>query len=439
MTEHKPITNRSFAALMVPMTLAYLSTPLLGLVDTAVIGQLGVAALLGGLAIGALIFDFIGSLFYCLRAGTTALAAQTMGRCDSEGGRYVLLRGLLVALGSGFIMLLLAYPILKAGLWALGGSAQVQAAATDYFSVRALSAPLMLANYVLLGWLVGQARAGAGLALQTLLNGLNAVLSYVLALEMNLGIFGVALATVMAEAVTFIMGSVLCLALSGGLRKISWARLLNKQKMLDLFALNRDIMIRSFCLLFAFGFFTARSAAQGDVILATNALLERFFLVGGYFLDGAASAAEQLVGRTFGAKDWRGLRKALRLTYIWSYGLSIALSVVFFFSGTALIELMTTSEEVRELASAYLWVAVLCPIVGNLAFQMDGVFIGASWSGDMRNMMLLSVLLFLLAYVVLFPVFGNAGLWWALLVFLGARGVTLWVLLQRRLGVFAAT
>ncbi len=190
-------------------------------------------------------------------------------------------------------------------------------------------------------------------------------------------------------------------------------------------ALNRDIMIRSMVMLFAFGFFTSRSAAQGEVVLAANAVLEKFIMVAAFFLDGTASAAEQVVGQAIGAKQRAAFRKALRLSVGWGFGLSFGAAIVLWLAGGAVIDLLTTHTEVRETAQAYLFWAVLTPIIGTLAFQMDGVFIGATWSRDMRNSVVISTILFLASYYLLYPIYGNHGLWFSLLVFFGARGLSL--------------
>ncbi|WP_082735535.1 MATE family efflux transporter [Polycladidibacter stylochi] len=418
-------TRREFVGVMVPITLAYLSTPLLGLVDTAVIGQLDDAAMLGGLAVGALIFDFIGALFYFMRAGTTALTAQAVGAGNGIEVRYVLVRALLIAGAAGIICLLVQWPVLSAGLWLLGGSDSVQEAARSYFSLRLLSAPFFLANYAILGWLLGQGRAKSALLLQTLLNGLNTVLSIAFVLVFDWEITGVALATVLSEVVTLLFGLMLVRVIQPHRIPLKWPQVLERKKVAALFSLNRDIMLRSLSMLVAFGFFTNRSAVQGEVILAANAVLDRFFLIGGYFLDGAASATEQFVGRAIGAKNKGMFKRSVHLSLEWGFILSGILTGVFIVFGVPIIHLMSVNSEVRLAGETYLLWAALTPLVGNLAFQMDGVFIGAAWSREMRNMMLISTTLFIAAALVLQPLFGNHGLWAAMLLFLAMRGGTL--------------
>ncbi|MEP1931569.1 MAG: MATE family efflux transporter [Roseibium sp.] len=419
------VTHRTVLSIAIPMTLAYLSTPLLGLVDMTVIGQLGDAALLGGIAIGGIIFDLVFTTFNFLRSGTTGLTAQALGARNTEEIRSTLLRALIIAGGGGLMVILFQSPISQAGLWFLGGGSEVQSATERYVDVRVYSAPFLLANYAILGWFIGLGRAGTGLALQLFLNGLNIGLSIWFVIGLHWDVEGVALATVLSEASATLLGIALVLTYA---RSGSWPSVsvvLDRRLLLRMLAVNRDIMIRSFALLFAFAFFTARSADQGVLVLAANAVLQKFFLVGGYFLDGLATAAEQLAGRAVGANYRPAFDRALKLTAIWSFALAGILSLVFILAGPAMIDLMTTSQDVRDLAREYLIWAALTPVLGVLAFQMDGVFIGATWSATMRNMMLVSLAVYLAAYYTLFPLFGNHGLWLALEIFLGLRGLTL--------------
>ncbi|GAB4522174.1 MAG: MATE family efflux transporter [Roseibium sp.] len=426
------VTHRSILAIAAPMTLAYLSTPLLGIVDMAVIGRLGDAALLGGIALGGIIFDLVFTTFNFLRSGTTGLTAQAVGGRDDVEIRATLLRALVIAVAGGLLVIAFNAPLLKAGQWFLGGGEDVQAATARYFAVRLWSAPFLLANYAFLGWFIGLGRAGTGLALQLFLNGLNIALSVLFVLFLDWSVEGVALATVLAEiAATLLAATLVALGTRGG----SWpgaAVILDRRLLMRLMVLNRDIMIRSFTLLYAFAFFMARSADQGDVVLASNALLEKFIMVAAFFLDGLATAAEQLAGRAVGARYRPAFDRTVRLTALWSFALAGGLALLFWLFGPLLIALMTTAPDVREGAETYLAWAALAPLFGVLAFQMDGIFIGATWSSTMRNMMLASLAVYLAAYYALFPLMGNHGLWMAFLLFFGMRGVTLLAACRRR-------
>lgn len=419
------VTSRSVIAIAVPMTLAYSSTPLVGLVDTAVIGRLGDAALLGGIAIGAVIFDLLFTTFNFLRAGTTGLTAQALGADDIVEQRAVFLRAIALAVLVGLVVILFRDPFRELGLAVMSPGAEVEAAARRYIDIRIFATPFVLANYAILGWFLGLGRAGVGLAMQALLNGLNIVLDILFVVGLGWSVDGVATATLIAEFTTALVGMGLILSIIRGRRWPSWARIVDPTQFRRMFAVNRDIMIRSFALLIAFAFFTREGAHIGDVVLGANAVLMNFFMIAGYLLDGFATAAEQLTGKAVGARYRTAFDKAVRLTLIWGAAIAVLLSVGFYLAGPLLIDTMTTNMDIRETARLYLpWVA-LTPVFGVVAFQMDGVFIGSTWSEDMRNMMLISLAAYFLVWWLATPVLGNHGLWLALLTFIALRGITL--------------
>lgn len=419
------VTHRGVLAIALPMTIAFMSTPILGLVDTAVVGRLGDAALLGGLAVGAILFDIVFTTFNFLRSATTGLVAQAVGAGDVAEQQRVCLRSLFIAVIAGLIVLLTAPAILWLGLWFMNAPAAVSQATGDYFVIRVLAAPFTLVNYAFLGWLLGLGRAMSGLGLQLVLNGVNIVFSILLGLYLGWGLMGIAWATVIAEAVAALVGLALFLQTYRFRLTFDRARLLDATALRRLLSVNRDIMIRSFVLLFAFAFFTAQGARFGELTLAANAVLMNFFFVAGYLLDGLATAAEQLAGRAIGARYRPAFDRSVKLSMAWGTGLALVATTIFWFLGPLLINILTINEAVRAEANAYLIWAALTAIVGVAAFQMDGVYIGATWSADMRNMMLLSLAAYLLVWWVATPVFDNHGLWLALEVFLGIRGLTL--------------
>lgn len=427
------VTHRGVLAIALPMTLAYLTTPLLGVVNTAVIGRLGDAALLGGLAIGAIIFDIVFTTFNFLRSGTTGFTAQAQGASDETEAQAVFWRAMILALVAGLIVVALSAQLLSAGFAFIGGSDAVREATATYYEIRVLATPLALVNYVVLGWLIGRGRAGIGLGVQSLLNGLNIVLSITFVNALGYGVAGVAWAAFLAEAVTAEAGIAIALHLMDRAGKPGRARIFDRTAFRRMITVNGDIMIRSFALLFAFAFFTSRSAREGDVVLAANQVLLTFFFVGSYFLDGLATAAEQFAGRAVGGRYRPAFERSLKLSVAWGYAVAAILSSVLWFAGPALIDAMTTNPDVRQAALAYLPYAALTPLVGTLAFQMDGIFIGATWSKDMRNMMLVSLAVYLAAWWALAPILGTDGLWIALLVFLGVRGMALLLICLRRI------
>ena len=275
------ITNGTVLHLAVPMTIAYLSTPLLGLVDTAVVGRFGEAALIGGLAVGAVIINLVFTTFNFLRWGTSGLVSQAYGAGNESEKQAILLRALLIAVGSGLLLIFVSPIVLWAGIWFMDPGKAVAAATSTYFTIRILSTPFALGNYAILGWMLGIGRSGTTLAVQLLLNGSNILLSIYLGLYMELGVAGVAFATVIAEALAFLTGCLICFLLHERSARPARHEVFNKRAWFRLINLNGDIMIRSFALFFAFAFFTAQGAGFGEVTLAANAILMHFFLTAG--------------------------------------------------------------------------------------------------------------------------------------------------------------
>ncbi len=419
------VTHRLVLSIAIPMTFGFLTTPLLGLTDTAVVGRLGVAEALAGLAIGAMLFDLIFGTFNFLRASTTGLTAQAFGRHDGREQQAIFWRAMLSALCCGLLVLALSPLLLKAGLAIMGPDAAVAEATSTYFSIRILSGPAALANYAILGFVLGRGQGKVGLLLQALVNGINIVLSIALGLGLHWGVAGVAWGTMVGETVGALVGLAIVMKGFSPAERPIRAEILSRQAIGALFALNRDILIRSFVLLIAFALMTRIGTGFGAVTLAANAVLMNFFLLAGYFLDGLANAAEQLTGRAIGARYRPAFQRGVKLTVIWSFALAAVAAVFFLLAGPALIALLTTAPEVREAAMTYLPWAALTSLTGALAFLMDGVFIGATWSNEMRNRMLLSFAGYLAALAAFVPAYGNHGLWAAMNVFLLLRGVLL--------------
>ena len=398
-----------------------LTTPLIGIVSTIAIGRLGDATQLGGVAIASVIFDCLFWLFAFLRMSTVAFTAQALGAGETQELRALLVRGLVVAGLIGALLILLQVPLAAILLGAIGGSENVTRAAKTYFVIRIWSAPLALANYVVLGWLIGQARAALALSVQIAINVINMAATVLLVLVLDAGIAGAATAAVIAEASGLVFGILIARRLGAGQPAISRAALLDRAKLMRMLAVNRDIMIRTASLIAVFLFFNAQGARSGDVTLAANGVLNNFLLISAFFLDGLANAAEQLCGRAYGARDRAGFSGAVRLVIAWGFGFALAVTAIYALFGSHLIDIMTASADVRRSARDYLWLVALAPMLGVFAFAFDGIYIGATWARDMRNLMMLSLLIFLAAWLALRP-FGNAGLWGALLVHYAARG-----------------
>jgi MATE family multidrug resistance protein len=379
------VTTAQVFAIAGPAMVANLTTPLIGIVSTIAIGRLGDATLLGGVAIASVIFDCLFWLFAFLRMSTVAFTAQALGAGELQEIRAQLVRGLIIAALIGACLIALQVPLAAILLNAMGGSDGVTRAARIYFAIRIWSAPLALANYVVLGWLIGQARATLALGVQIAINLINMAATILLVLVLDAGIGGAALAAVIAEAGGLSLGILIAWRLTQASPPLERAALFDRTKLLRMLAVNRDIMIRTAALITAFLFFTAQGARSGDVILAANAVLNNFLLISAFFLDGLANAAEQLCGRAYGARDHIAFASAVRLVIRWGFGIALMVAAVFALFGPALIDAMTASADVRQHARDYLWFVVLAPLPGVFAFAYDGIFIGATWAREMRN------------------------------------------------------
>ena len=419
------VTHLMVLGLALPMTFGFLTIPLLGITSTAVAGRLGDPSILAGLAIGAVLADLIFGSINFLRSSTTALVAQAWGRGDRDEQEKVFWRSLLLALVIGLVFALASPLLLKLGLLVMAPDAGAADATSHWFTIRMLAGPASLANYAILGYLLGCGRARTGLLLQAVINGINIALCIVFGLILKGGISGIALATVTGETVGALMGFFLIHRTFRNRDPRAIPDLFDRQKLRRLFSLNTDIMIRSFVLIGAFLLMTRVGSHLGPVTLAANAVLMNFFMVGSFWLDGLANAAETIVGRSIGAQ-WRpAFDRGLKLTGYWSLLLAVLTSMVMSAFGWRIVDFLTTAQTVREAAYQQLGWAVITPIAGCLAFLMDGVFIGATWSHAMRNRMILAFIGFIVALAILVPLAGNTGLWLSLNLFLLMRGVFL--------------
>lgn len=411
-----------------PIIISNISVPLLGAVDTFVMGHLPEPKFLGAVAIGAMIFSFLYWGFGFLRMGTGGLTAQAFGAGDGDEVRACLARAAVVGLPAALILILLQYPIALVAFAMVEASDAVEELARRYFFVRIWGAPATLINFALLGWFIGVQRARSALWHQLWLNGVNIVLDIVFVLGFGWDVEGVAAATVVAEVSAVAFGLWLVrpiLPRVGG--AFVRARILDAARLRVTMALNADIFVRTICLVFAFAWFTVQGAKFGDAVLAANAVLLNFQTFMAHALDGFAHSAEALGGRAIGARDRRAFRDAVFASACWAVAVAAGFCVVYGAAGGLLIDLLTTIEEVRGTARAHLvWSAVM-PLVAVFPFLFDGVFLGATRGRAMRNAMIVSVGIYLAACQAFVPLWGNHGLWAALLAFMGARGITLGV------------
>jgi MATE family multidrug resistance protein len=420
--------HRDVLDVALPMILANVSVPLVGIADSAAVGHLDDPTSLAGVAVGATVFSVLFTALNFLRMGTTGLAAQARGAGDEAAGRSALRQGLVVALGLAAALLLAAGPLQALALSLISPEPAVAAEASRYISVRLWGAPATLALFVLTGWFIGRGDGRSPLAIVLTVNLTNVALDFYLVWIAGMTADGVATATVTAEYLGVALGLVLASrSLDGGLLRASGAKSSYRRYL----ALNFPLFLRTTTLMLSFAFVTAMGARFGSVVLAANALLLNFLYFAAYALDGFANAAESLVGRAVGARDVPSLRSAIRLSARWTLGVAATLSALFALAGWLAIDLLTSQPALRETARDYLPWLVITPLVGCWAYLYDGVFVGATLSRQMRDTMLFAALaVYLPAWYLLRP-FGNHGLWLAFTLFLGARGVAQWWVLRR--------
>jgi multidrug resistance protein, MATE family len=422
----RPITHGRVLRIAAPIVISNATIPLLGAIDTAVIGQLGQASLLGAVGLGAVILSMFYWIFGFLRMSTSGLAAQAMGAGDLVERDAVLLRALGIGLVAGLALVTLQGLLFGAALRLAPASAAVEDAARLYLGIRIWGAPATVMLYAVTGWLIAAERTRAVLLLQVVQNGLNVVLDVVFVLHLGWGIAGVAGATLLSEYAGLALGLWLLREAFGARLAAARARLRDPVALRRMFGASRDIMLRSVILQLSFTSFIFLAAGFGDVTLAANHVLLQFLEVTAYGLDGFAFAAETLVGQAVGAKAVGDLRRSTHVSMQWGFIGAGLLGLVFALAGGPIIALMTTAPEVRAEAARYLPWLVAAPLIGVGSWIYDGVFIGALRTGAMLRAMLVSVAFYAVALAVLLPLAGNHGLWAALMLLNAVRMFTLW-------------
>jgi MATE family multidrug resistance protein len=419
------------------MILSNVTVPLLGIVDTAVMGHLEHPRYLAGVAIGATIFSFLFIGLNFLRMGTTGLAAQAYGAGDADEQRTVLVQALLVALAMALLLLVVQRPVGRVGLLLLGPEPDVVAPAWTYFTVRIWAAPAALANFALIGWFIGMQNTRLPLALMLTVNVTNIALSVLFVVGLGYRTGGVAAASVIAEYAGLALGLAQVRRLLPRDSRTDWARVKSRERLKRMLGVNANLLVRTLSLMFVFGFVTAQGARFGTAVLAANAILMQFQYLMAYALDGFAHAAEALAGRAQGAGDPAAFRRAVALSLQWTIGVAAVFCAVYALAGTGIVALMTGQPELRRVAAEYLPWIIASPLVSAWSFLFDGVFVGATWAAAMRNTMLLS------AFTVFLPFFyltqwlelGNHGLWLAFIAFMAARGLSMgWIYRHRTRG-----
>lgn len=420
---------RRVLAIALPVVVSNATVPIQGAVDTAVIGSLGDAVYLAAVGLGAQIFSLLFGVFNFLQIGSSGLTAQALGAGD--GGRVLntLLRALLIAVLIAALLILAQAPIRAAALGLFAASAEAEALAGAYFDIRIWGAPAELANYALFGWFAGQEMTRRLFQHQLALAVTNVSLNLLFVLGLGMDVDGVALATALASYAGLGYALWLAQGRAAAVRPAGWrpeaARILKRDELARLMALNRDIFVRTLLLIGSFAWMTRLGSTLGDAVLAANVVLWQFFQVSAYALDGFAIAAETLVGQAVGARDPKRLRRAAAATSLWSGALAALIAGALILLSGPIIDLFTTAPEVRALARDYALWAALTPLMGFAAFQLDGIFVGATGAREMRNAMIAAAALYVPLGWLLTQTLGNHGLWLATHLFLLARAAAL--------------
>ena len=420
------VSHRKVWLLAGPIILSNISVPLVGAVDTAVVGHLPEPQAIGAVALGALIFSFIYWGFGFLRMGTTGFVAQAYGAGDWQSLSDTLLRVLLLAVVLGLAVILLGRPVIHFALWLIDSSEAVESLAVDYAYIRIWSAPAVLCVYAFTGVFIGMHNTRAAFVLQLVLNITNVLLDLLFVVGFDWGVKGVAIASLVAEYTALIAGFYLLREpLRNAWRRYNRSRLLERSALVALFTANINIFVRTLCLLFAFSYFTAQGASMGEVILAANAVLMHLMSFSAYALDGFAHAVEAMAGSAYGANRQRQFRLAVKLTTMWSGLVALLVALVYLALGEQIIGLFTSIESVAVAAHEYLPWMIIAPLLSVWSFQLDGIFIGTGQTREMRNAMVVSLALYLLLLQLLIPWYGNHGLFLGLMLFMLIRAGTL--------------
>ena len=416
--------NKEILRLAVPSIITNITVPLLGMVDVAIVGHIGNASYIAAIALTTMVFNLIYWNFGFLRMGTSGLTAQAYGANDKAEYLHVLVRGLTIALAAALMLILLQRPIGYLCQKWIHSSDETLALTLTYFYIRIWAAPTNLALYALKGWFIGMQNAKTPMWIAIILNIVNIICSLVFVFVFHAGIAGVAWGTVIAQYSGLILAVTLWFVQYGELRHdIRVRESLHWHEMVRFFKINGDIFLRTLCLIAVFTFIPYISAEMGDEVLAANTLLMQLFTLLSYIMDGFAYAGESLVGRFYGAQDEQALRICIRKLLLWGVGLATAFTILYATCGRALLGVLTSDKAVVDKAMEYIIWTVLVPFTGFAAFIYDGIYIGATASKAMRNVMFVATGVFFIAYYALHNSLGNDGLWIAFLLFLTLRGL----------------
>lgn len=413
--------DRQILGLALPAIVANITTPLLSLVDVAIVGHLGSAVYVGAIAVGGSIFSMLYWLFGFLRFGTSGLTAQALGRGSARQTSLLLQRSLLIALGFGIILITAHYPLGHAALSFMDTDADTAGKAWLYFSILIYGAPASLATFALTGWFVGMQDTRTPMWISLLVNVVNITASLILVYAMDYDLAGVAYGTLLAQWAGFIVSAATC-AIHYKVRPQPLSELLHVSELKTFFKVNTDIFLRTVCLIAVTVWFTRTGAGLGPVMLAVNTLLMQFFILFSYIMDGFAFAGEAICGKSYGASDSHSLNRQIHRLLQWGLALATVFTAGYALGGQYLITLLTNDSGVIETAEKYrLWAAGI-PLAGFMAFTWDGVLTGVTRTRLMLGTMSAASAIFFILYLLLFPATGDHGLWTAFLAYLFTRG-----------------
>ena len=444
--------DREILHIALPSIVSNITVPLLGLVDVAITGHLGAASYIGAIVLGGMIFNLMYWLFGFLRMGTSGLTAQTFGSeelrvkseefaaavpsAEEDSSLFTphpsllwLYRSQIVGWGIALVLLLLQWPIRELFLLIMDPTAEIRALTVTYYNICIWGAPATLGLFGLNGWFIGMQNSRIPMAIAITQNVVNILASFFLVFGLGMKVEGVALGTLIAQWCGYLMGVMLA-PLNPSSRGTSSWRLFTLPLeggdgggLVRFFEVNRDIFLRTVCMVLVMMFFTSAGSWQGEVILAVNTLLMQLYLLVSYVMDGFANAGEALCGRYLGAADRHSLRNTIRHLFLWGGALALAFMLVYMAGGKPFLRLLTDEPSVVEASADYVWWAYLVPLVSMAAFMWDGIFIGLTASRQMFLSMALAAIVFFAVYYLLYPCWGNHGLWAAFLAFLLTRGL----------------
>ena len=416
--------DRQILQIALPSIVSNITVPLLGLIDVAIVGHLGSPAYIGAIAVGGMLFNIIYWIFGFLRMGTSGMTSQAYGKRDLPEIVRLLMRSVGIGLAVALCLILLQVPIRQTAFLIIHPTAEVREMATLYFHICIWGAPAMLGLYGLSGWFIGMQNSRIPMYIAITQNIVNIIASLSFVCFFKMKVEGVAFGTLIAQYAGFIMGLVLWMSRYGKLKKyILWKGVLQKEAMMRFFQVNRDIFLRTLCLVTVTLFFTSAGASQGEIILAVNTLLMQLFTLFSYVMDGFAYAGEALSGRYIGARNLKAFTNTPRHLFIWGGWLAAFFTLVYALGGNAFLGLLTDNKDVVSAAGTYFYWALAIPIAGIAAFIWDGIFIGATATRGMLASMAIAAISFFVVYYGLRPVLGNHALWLAFLVYLAMRGV----------------